>query len=72
MTFDEAMNIAKRTPGQGVRDDATMTPKWKVVWIAIPRLKGGGAYFCINPITNGSYEFVAVEANIKSTKWSLI
>lgn len=72
MTMDEAQRIAKANPGQGIRDNANMQPKWKVVWINIKRIKGGGDFFCINPITGSDYQFRASEANRASTKWSLV
>jgi hypothetical protein len=73
MTFNEAVQIAKDNPGQGIRE-ARMLPKWKVVWInwrAAKNRKAGGSLFCINPVTGGDYEYRATEADKVSTKWRL-
>lgn len=77
MRMDEALKIAKNNPGQGIRDNANFAPKWKVVYIKWAadrkrKLKAGGDFFCINPITGGNYQFRPTEGMSKSVKWSLI
>lgn len=74
MNMQEALDIAKANPGMGVRDDANMQKRWKVVYIKwdankARKIKAGGDFFCINPITGSDYKFTPTEDNKTSTKW---
>lgn len=74
MTWDEASKIAKANPGQGIRE-ATMQPRWKIVYVRWKKsrlTRAGAAFFCINPITGGDYEFRLTPEYAASKNWSLI